>query len=195
MMEFHPITAERLPDLVRFFEQHGNPNYCWCMRWRLAGSEFARLKSAGRKRALRKLVRTGTPVGILGYLDGEPVGWCSVAPRETYTLLQRSRTIPRLDDQITWSVVCFFVAPERRGQHVTVELLRAAVDYARSQGAQVVEGYPVEPRRDAAGGPFPVTYRFMGYVSAFRKAGFREVASLDKGRRIMRYRIKTVSSK
>ena len=189
-MEFHPVTSERWLDLEQFFERHGNPNYCWCMRWRLASTGFTRLKSADRKRALEGFVHKGTPVGILGYLNGEPVGWCSIAPRETYTLLERSRTLKRIDDQITWSVVCFFVAPKLRGQQFTVELLHAAIEYARSHGAQVVEGYPVEPSRDVDGNPQPVTYRFMGYVSTFRKVGFREAVSKDKGRRIMRYAVK-----
>ena len=67
-VEFHPVTPDRWPDLVRFFEHHGNPNYCWCMRWRLSSTEFRRLKSVDRKRALGGRVRTGIPIGILGYL-------------------------------------------------------------------------------------------------------------------------------
>jgi GNAT superfamily N-acetyltransferase len=188
-LAFHPITPDRWPDLVRFFERHGNPNYCWCMRWRLSSSEFRRLKSADRKRALEGRVRAGMPIGILGYLGEEPIGWCSIAPRETYALLERSKTIKRIDNKTTWAVVCFFVAPKMRGRHFTVELLRAAVEYAHSHGAQVIEGYPVEPRVDADGNLQPATYRHMGYVSTFRKAGFREVVSPDKGRRIMRYSV------
>jgi len=157
------------------------------MRWRLPSAEFRRLKSADRKRALEGRVRAGRPIGILGYLGEEPVGWCSVAPRETYALLERSKTIKRIDNKTSWAVVCFFVAPRMRGQHFTVELLRAAVEYARSHGAQVIEGYPVEPRVDAGGNLQPATYRYMGYVSTFRKAGFREVVSPDKDRLIMRY--------
>ena len=61
------------------------------------------------------------------------------------------------------------------------------MEYACSHGAQVIEGFPVEPRVDAEGNLRPATYRHMGYVSTFRKAGFREVVSPDKGRRIMRY--------
>ncbi len=125
------------------------------------------------------------PIGILGYLGEEPVGWCSMAPRETYALLERSKTIKRVDNKTAWAVVCFFVAPHMRGQHFTVELLQAAVEYARSHGAQVIEGFPVEPRAD--GNLQPATYRHMGYESTFRKAGFRAVVSPDKGRRVMRY--------
>ena len=191
MMEFHPVTPDRWHDLVRLFEHHGNPGYCWCMTWRASSTEFRRWRSEDRKRALEGIVRSRTPVGILGYLDDEPIGWCSIAPRETYVRLEHSTTLKRIDDQPTWSVVCFFVSRKIRGQHHALGLLQAAVQYARSQGAKIIEGYPVEPRQDADGRPQPATsYNFMGYVSTFRKAGFR-VVSLSQGRKIMRYRVST----
>jgi hypothetical protein len=68
------------------------------MRWRLSSGEFKNSTKPGRKETLEELVREGTPVGILGYKEGEPVAWCSVAPRQTYTALQRSRTIPQVED-------------------------------------------------------------------------------------------------
>ena len=37
------------------------------------------------------LIDRGTPVGIVAELAGKLVGWCSVAPRETYrTALERT---------------------------------------------------------------------------------------------------------
>ncbi len=90
-------------------------------------------------------------------------------------------------------MVCFFVSPVSRGRHFTLELLRAAVEYAGSHGAEVVEGYPVDPPRDANGRVQPPTYGYMGNVSIFRKAGFREAAPIGRGRCIMRYRVKGAS--
>jgi len=69
----------------------------------------ASTKEGAHRRPLRGLVRKGTPVGVLAYAGGEPVGWCSIAPRETYAALERFRALPRLDDAAVWSVVCFFV--------------------------------------------------------------------------------------
>jgi hypothetical protein len=65
---------------------------------------------------------------------------------------------------------------------VTVELLEAAVEYARRHGAQVVEGYPVEPR----GGKAPDVFVYTGLASAFLKAGFKEVIRRTETRPIMR---------
>ncbi|MBM2842417.1 MAG: hypothetical protein HW404_254 [Anaerolineales bacterium] len=177
-LEFHPMTADRWRDLVSLFQHHGNPGYCWCMRWRLKSSEFAQLASAGRRNRLKALVKRNVPTGILGYLAGKPVGWCSTAPRETYALLERSTTLKRIDDSPVWSVVCFFVDRQVRGQGLSVRLLQAAVAYAISQGATIIEGYPVRPDQ---------SYRFMGSPAIFAKAGFQEVAVTDKGRRIVRF--------
>jgi GNAT superfamily N-acetyltransferase len=187
-LKFHPLTAERWRDLVSLFAHHGNPGYCWCMIWRMPSAEYRRRDSAGRRKALGSLVKAGVPTGILGYLNGEPVGWCSVAPRETYARLESSTTLRRIDDAPTWSVVCFFVSRKVRGQGLSLELLRAAVAYAISQGAEIVEGYPVGPRRDEEGNLRPATsYRFMGSVSTFKRAGFREAVVTERGRRLMRF--------
>jgi GNAT superfamily N-acetyltransferase len=139
---------------------------------------FQRSTKQERVDALEGLVRQDVPIGILGYLRGEPVAWCSVAPRETYRALERFRTLPRLDDAPVWSVVCFFVDRRVRRAGVTVGLLRAAVDDARSRGATIVEGYPVEPG--------PRLYTYMGSPATFRKAGFHDVTPPGWARRVMR---------
>ena len=73
VFEFHPVTTERWPDLAEFFQQNGNPNYCWCMRWRLKSSDFAADDSAGRRSKLERLVHQNRPVGVLAYVEGYPV--------------------------------------------------------------------------------------------------------------------------
>ena len=178
-LQFHPVTRERLADLARFSEQQGKFRYCSCMRWRMRSTEFQRSTREGRVAALEGLVRQGAPVGILAYSDGDPVGWCSIAPRQTYRALERYRALPRLDDAQVWSVVCFFVERHVRRQGITLGLLRAAVDYARSHGAKVIEGYPVEPG--------PRLYTYMGSPSTFRRAGFRDVTPAGQDRLVMRY--------
>lgn len=93
-------------------------------------------------------------------------------------LLERSTTLKRIDNLPTWSVACFFIDPSLRGQSLLVKLLQAAVTYAISQGATIIEGYPVEPDQ---------SYRFMGSPSVFEQVGFREVGIAKNGRRIVRY--------
>ena len=75
----------------------------------------------------------------------------------------------------------FFVARPWRRRGITVELLKAAVEFARRQGARIVEGYPVEPKNEQAD-----AFVYTGLASAFRKAGFKEALRRSPTRPIMR---------
>jgi GNAT superfamily N-acetyltransferase len=178
--EFHPLTPARWADVEKLFGPRGACAGCWCMWTRLPSAEFATGKGAGNKRAFRRLVESGVPPGILAYRGGEPVGWCAVAPRSAYRRLERSRVLAAVDDQPVWSVVCFFVARPYRRHGLTAMLLRAATDYAVKRGARIVEGYPVDSAKTAD------AFAWTGLASAFRRAGFREVARRSPTRPIMR---------
>lgn len=158
-----PVDRESWEDFVRLFESRGAPHYCWCTPYRTPSQD---LTADERKDYMRGLVMEGTPIGVLAYDGDEPVGWCSIAPRETYGRLDRSRTMPRNtpEDTPTWTVLCFFVARSHRRTGLTKKLLEGAVAHARQAGARVVEGYPF----DAAG--LSSTHR--GHSSAFAANGF-----------------------
>lgn len=180
---FHPLTPGRWLDLEKLFGQRGACGGCWCMWWRLAHSDFRRQRGEMNRKAFRSFVDSGKVPGILAYTEGRPIGWCAVAPRETFPRLERSRILRRVDDKPVWSVVCFFVAKAFRGKGMSLRLLDAAVDYVREQGGKIVEGYPVEPKKDWTPDPFVYT----GLASAFRKVGFVEVVRRSETRPIMRY--------
>ncbi len=186
-LEFRPVTPERWADFERLFGERGAYAGCWCMWWRLTRSQFAEQTGEANRRAMKTLVDSGEVPGILAYADGEPVGWCSLGPRERFGSLERSRTLKRVDDQPVWSVVCFFVEKPYRRRGLMARLLAAAIEYAKDNGARTVEGYPIEPK--AAG-----LSRFDGYtgvLSAFRRAAFVEVLRRSEGRPIMRHTIET----
>jgi GNAT superfamily N-acetyltransferase len=131
---------------------------------------------------MRSLVEGGEMPGLLAYAAGEPVGWCSVAPRASFPGLGRSRVLKAADDTPLWSVSCLFVAKGHRGRGVSVELLKAAGRYVAGRGGSVIEGYPVEPRTD----PMPAAFAWTGLASAFLAAGFREHRRGSPTRPIMR---------
>lgn len=185
-LRYHPVTPEQWKDFEALFGERGACGGCWCMWWRLKRSDFEIQKGDGNKRAMRKIIKSGEIPGLLAYKDGQPIAWCSVAPREEFSVLERSRILKRVDDKPVWSIVCFFVAKPFRRSGVTVKILEAAVQYAKEQGAKIVEGYPVEPRQEKTADVFAYT----GLASAFRKAGFKEVARRSETRPIMRYFIK-----
>ncbi len=183
-LEVHPVTPERWPDLEKLFGPCGADGGCWCMWFRLRRMEFDRNSGKENKRALKQLVDSGEPPGLLGYVDGEPAGWVSLAPRKRFAHLEHSRKLKKVDERPVWSIVCFVIAKSHRGQGLMTKLLSAALDYARDHGATIVEGYPVEPEGRLTG--------FAGYTgiaSAYRKAGFVEVARPSNHQLIMRYSV------
>jgi GNAT superfamily N-acetyltransferase len=184
-IEFHPLTPDRWADLEALFGARGACGGCWCMCWRLPRKEFDAGKGDGNRAAFRRLVAAGEVPGILAYAGGAPVGWCSVAPRERFVVLERSRALRRIDDEAVWSVTCFFVARGYRRRGMAIALLEAAVAHAAARGAHLVEGYPVEPRTKSMADAFAWT----GPVAAFRAAGFAEAARGPTGRPIMRRRV------
>lgn len=184
-LKFHPLTPKRWVDLEKLFGQSGACGGCWCMWWRLPHSEFMQQRGEVNKKAFKNIVDSGNVPGILGYVEDQPIGWCAVAPRDTFPKLERSRILKRVDDEPVWSVVCFFVAKAFRRKGISIRLLRAAVNYVRKEGGKIVEGYPVEPKK----GRTPDPFAFTGLASAFRKVGFVEVIRRSETRPIMRYMI------
>jgi GNAT superfamily N-acetyltransferase len=182
---FHPLTPDRWDDLEALFGKRGACAGCWCMYWRMPRRDFDALHGEGTRQLLKELVDAGQTPGVLAYAGDTPVGWCALAPRETYLTLENSRILKRVDGRPVWSVVCFFVDRHFRRQGVSVALLRAAVDFARQHGARMVEGYPVEPKKDLV----PDVFVYTGLASAFLKAGFIEVLRRSETRPIMRYEI------
>lgn len=118
-----PLTKERWRDFAELFGAKGACGGCWCMFWRLPRKQFDAQKGDGNRLAMKDLVESGLIPGLLGYLDGRPVGWCSVAPREQFPALARSRVLALIDDQPCWSVSCLFVHRSYRNRGVATLLL------------------------------------------------------------------------
>lgn len=184
-VSFHPLTPDRWADLEKLFGARGACGGCWCMHWRLPRAEFSQQLGETNRQKLMEIVNRGEIPGILAYANDQPVGWCALAPRQTYPLLSRSRILAPPDEQPVWSVVCFFIAKPHRRQRVSTQLLQSAVDYARTKGARIVEGYPIEPKKES----YPDAFAFTGLANAFRAAGFVEVLRRSPTRPIMRYTI------
>ncbi|HVP37051.1 MAG TPA: GNAT family N-acetyltransferase [Terriglobales bacterium] len=185
-LKFHPVTPSRWKDFEILFGERGACGGCWCMLWRLPRSKWQQQLGEKNRKAMKKIVDSGEIPGILAYADGRPIGWCSIAPRETFQLLERSRIMGKVDEKPVWSVVCFFVAKPFRQKGVSVAMLKRATEYAGRKGAKIVEGYPTEPKKER----MPDVFANTGLASAFRQAGFKEVIRRSETRPIMRYFIK-----
>ena len=184
--EFFPVLKDRWKDFEKLFGKNGACAGCWCMFWRIKRNDYEAQKGDGNKKAMKKLVNSGTVPGILAYYKNEPVGWCSVAKREEFIGLDNSRILKPVDDKPVWSVSCFFIKKEFRNKGVSVELLKAAAKFVKSKKGRILEGYPNEPKKDK----MPPAFAWHGLASAFRNAGFKEVLRRSETRPIMRLVLK-----
>ncbi len=182
-----PLSPERWSDLEAVFSGKGCSfaRTCWCMEYRLSGKRPdlapGQTRANANRRALKHLAEGGRVPGLIGYRGKTPVGWVSLAPREEYARLKRSSVMKAVDEQPVWSVVCFVVPSEYRGQGVAEALLRAAVAYAKKKGAKIVEGYPIDkPTRSSD------SFMWFGAKSMYDKVGFAEVARRKPQRPIVR---------
>jgi GNAT superfamily N-acetyltransferase len=181
---YKPVTIAEWPDLEALFSEHGVQNGCWCMYWRIPRQECQRNYGAGNKQFLKQIVESGQVPGILAYHEGKPVGWCSVASRETFPVVLRSPTLKPIDDRPVWAITCFFVSkPYRRGG-LTHLLIQAAIEYAQAHGARLIEAYPIDVHAKS------IEYeRYSGLTTTFEKLGFKEACRRSERRPIMRYEI------
>lgn len=183
---FYPLTKENWKDFEKLFGEKGACAGCWCMYWRLRRKVYDSLRGSGTKKIMKNLVQKGNVPGILAYDNRIPIGWCSVAPREDYPVLENSRVLKRIDEKPVWSVVCFFINKDYRKQGLSIELLKAAKIFVKENKGKIIEGYPVEPKSGKTADAFAWT----GLSSAFSKAGFKELVRRSETRPIMRYILK-----
>jgi GNAT superfamily N-acetyltransferase len=188
-LTFKPVTLDEWEDLQSLFTGPGVQQGCWCVYWRIRRDDFQRQYGEANRLVMEQIIQSGRVPGLLAYLHERPIGWCSVAPREEFPVLDRSRTLKRVDDRPVWSIVCFFVSKPYRRSGLSKALLRAAIDYARGEGACIIEAYPLI----LEGVANPRGERYMGLVSTFQEAGFEEAVRRSKRRSVMRLYLQDAS--
>lgn len=165
-----PATGDRFEDLATVLRpKREGAAACWCMAYRLP--DRATKSGPQREAYMRGLCESGQPPGVIAYVDQAPAGWCSVSPRAGLSRLVHSRTIPMVDEQPVWSVICLVVRAGFRHRGVAKAMLEGAVDYARSQNVGIVEGYPL----DTQGAKISTSLAYVGTVAMFEAAGFSRV--------------------
>ncbi len=172
-IEVAPATLDRFDDVATMIgPKNPTASVCWCLSHRIDSRTNRELVGPARGEYVRGLCSRPVAPGVLAYgEDGDVVGWAAVAPRAELPFA-RSRKIPHVDDLPVWSVWCIRVRPGHRGQGISGHLLQGAVEYARSQGAPAVEGYPV----DNQGKKVDLTMAYVGTRGLFERAGFAKAA-------------------
>ena len=183
-----PLTRARWADLETIFNAKGCSlaRGCWCMFYRRSGETETTpgLTRAQSNRAeLLALVEAGGTPGLIGYRGKTPVGWVSLGPREDYAKLKRSVVMKPVDDRPVWSVICFVVPAQYRGEGVARALLDGAIAYAKKKDVELLEAYPVDKRGRANDDSM-----WFGAKSMYDAAGFDEVARRKPHRPVVRLR-------
>ena len=172
-LAIEPLTPDRFDALAALFREGGDPRWCWCQFWRLRSKDFSASRVPQLRQRLRDLSDSSPAPGLVAFRGDRAVGWCSLGPRQDFERLEHSRTIPRVDDEPVWSIVCFAVSKTARGDGVAAALLKGASRWAREQGAKTLEAYPVDIKPGVA---MNANSAFMGTLPMFERAGFRVVA-------------------
>jgi GNAT superfamily N-acetyltransferase len=187
-----PANLATWPDLQLVFGARGPGSRCWCQRYKLAPKEsFGSVPREDRAHRLREQTDWDHPgadrtSGLVGYLDGEPVGWCAVEPRPHYAGLVRVFRVPwegRDEDRSdpgVWAVTCLLTRAGYRRRGVSRALALAAVEFARTAGARALEAYPITTTGVIA------EELHVGTVATFAAAGLREVSRPTLRRLVMR---------
>jgi GNAT superfamily N-acetyltransferase len=184
-----PATPDRWEDVVTAFGRRGdNPSWCWCQLFLRPATGAALPASAtdNRRSLQEEVTRASVPPGLLAYLNEQPVGWTRVGPRSGFPGVQENRALARVltEDAGVWWVTCFAVDGRRRRAGVGTALLRAAIAFARANGATAVEGHPVDVaalRAAKVGG----SAIFTGTKAMFSAAGFTEIGRTSPTRPVM----------
>jgi GNAT superfamily N-acetyltransferase len=183
-IDVRPAGVASLADVEAVFAGPRGRDACWCQRFRGASA-------VDNQSALASEIESAAePIGLIAYRDDEPAGWSRVVPRHTLPGVVGNRALQRIfaDDPYqgaaAWWISCFAVRRTHRGHGVGVELLRAAVAFARERGAQVLDGHPVDARR-LKGTPSPSAL-FTGTTAMFTAAGFEELGRTYASRPVMR---------
>lgn len=180
-------------DVQAVFGLRGGPAACSCQRFKVSGRMHWEAPPEELRHRFRMSNAWGDPdaettPGLVGFLDGEPVGWVAVEPRVAYPYLKRQRLALKergedLADPGVWSVTCFVTRAGFRRRGVSSAMLSAAVAHARDGGARALEGYPMITE---SGVDVPWGETHVGTASQFTREGFEEVAHPTPRRLVMR---------
>lgn len=182
-----PLAPELWPEFEDLFGKQGACYGCWCTHFRMAPAARRESSRERNKDHIKARIGAGPPPGLLAFEDGSAVGWMQIGPRadvpEWNNKGRGSAPIDAADasDPAVWAISCFFIRAKARGRGITHRLVEGGVDFARRNGARLVEACPIDLSRDSRS-----IGLFVGSSQVFEKAGFERLVERKAGRPLMR---------
>ena len=185
MIETKLVTPDLLDDLSSLFCTDKTAEKCHCMWYIISVKAFHAGGAEENRTQLRHIAYSEkTPIGILAYQDGKPVGWCAVGPRERYVRAIKTPTYrTKHEGSFTnvWLAPCFFIRHDAKGQGISKILLETAVQLAKDNGAEAIDGFPFTSTKRRSGSTLHI-----GFDSIFESCGFEPIRRPSDSRVVMR---------
>lgn len=183
-MQIRPLDSGAIADLGRLLATEKGSAGCWCMWFIIRVKDYHAAGSAGNEASFRSLAAAEPyPIGLVGYEDGEPVGWCAVGPRSRYARAVTTPTYkgrdPAEDDNV-WLLPCLFLRRDVRKSGLSESLVGAAVSFAQDNGAAAIEAFPHAGHQRRSSDPQ------VGYEPVFARCGFEVIGRPSPSRVVMR---------
>ncbi len=185
-----PLTGGLWPQFEDLFGKQGACYGCWCTHFRLPPAARRENDRVRNKEFIKARIEAGPPPGLLAIEDDVATGWMQIGPRADVPEWNNAgRVTTPLDpgdaaDPSVWAISCFFIRNTARRKGLTHRLVEAGVEFARKNGARLVEACPMTESKDSRS-----VGLFVGSTRVFEKAGFRPVAERKPGRPLMRLAI------
>lgn len=165
-MKILPSNIDTWNDFSSLMQTDSQCSECWCLNHReptgCPTGVIARDK-------MQKLTVANKVGGLLAYQDQKCVGWIAIDPMSDLV----GHDCQPSGKPNEWSIHCIFIKDGHRGQGISSQLIKAAIEYARVNGANLVSAFPI-PNENR--NRFPVNEaEFSGRFSTYSKLNFKPV--------------------
>ncbi|MER8607966.1 GNAT family N-acetyltransferase [Mesorhizobium sp. M1233] len=182
-----PLVPELWADFEDLFGRQGACYGCWCTHFRLSPAARRASNRERNKDHIKARIEAGPPPGLLAFEGGQAVGWMQIGPRadvpEWTNQGRGSAPIDPADasDPGVWAISCFFIRTKARGKGLSHRLVQGGIEFARQNGARLIEACPIDLSKDSRS-----IGLFVGSSRVFEKAGFQRLVERKPGRPLMR---------
>ena len=146
-------------------------NECWCLNHRAPAGCATGVEAQTK---MNRLVDAQSVHGLLAFEENNPIGWIAVDPM-AWLVGHDCQSTGKKDE---WSIHCLYVKDGFRGKGISIQLITAAIDYAKSHGAKLISAFPI-PHENRNKFP-PNEAEFSGRFSTYSKMGFKAVAETSE---------------
>ncbi|MER9892974.1 GNAT family N-acetyltransferase [Mesorhizobium sp. M0119] len=182
-----PLVPELWADFEDLFGKQGACYGCWCTHFRLSPAARRASNRERNKDHIKARIEAGPSPGLLAFEGGQAVGWMQIGPRaDVPEWNNQGRGSAPLDpadasDPGVWAISCFFIRAKARGRGLSHRLVEGGIDFARENGARLLEACPIDLSKDSRS-----IGLFVGSSRVFEKAGFQRLVERKPGRPLVR---------